>query len=329
MSRALVKATEGALVVSNPGPLERNPAAVYLAGKAPGSRRALRGALDLVARLVSGGAADALSLDWGRLRYQHLAAVRSELAAKYAPKYVGKILSAVKGTLGAAYDLRQMPADAYGRCMRVKGVKAFRLPAGRAPSPGEVIAIFNACAMDGTAAGVRDAAVLALLRCGLRRAEVAGAEVGAVDMAGGSIRVIGKGNKERSVPFPSGAGEALADWLELRGDAPGPLFRQVNKAGRIGAAGLTPQAVYDVLRRRAGEAKVADLTPHDWRRGMIGDLLDAGVDLVVVSRIVGHVDPATTAGYDRRPEGVKRDAMGRLHVPYVRRTLRDSAQRGL
>lgn len=328
-SKALAKLEEGGLVLSKALPMDRNPAAVYLAGLSAGSRQTYRRDLEGIARLLSGGLVGALELEWGKLRFQHVSLVRSELAARYAPGSASRKLSALRGVLRAAYDLHMIPADAFGRCQRVKGVRGSRLPAGRALTPGEVGAIFAACAADPTAAGVRDGAILALLRCGLRRAEVAGAPVAAVDLAGGVITVLGKGNKERSVPFPSGAGDALADWLALRGDAPGPLFAQVNKSGRIVAAGITAQAVYDVLRRRAAEAKVANVTPHDWRRSMIGDLLDAGVDLSTVQRIAGHASPTTTAAYDRRPESAKRDAMARLHVPYVRRILADSQGRAL
>ena len=320
-TKALAKVEDASLVLSTALPMDRNPAAVYLAGLAPGSRRTMRGDLEKIARLLSGGMAGALELEWGKLRFAHAAAVRSRLAESYAPRTASRMLSALRGVLGAAFELGQIPPTFYQKAIRVRGIRGERLPAGRALTAGEVAAVFGACAGDPGPAGVRDAAILALLRCMLRRAEIAGATVADVDLPAGVIRVLGKGNKQRAVPFPAGVGAALADWLTLRGDAAGPLFSQVNKSGRLIAAGITAQAVYDVLRRRCAEARVADCSPHDWRRTGIGDLLDAGVDLAVVAKIAGHASVNTTAGYDRRPESAKRDAMNRLHIPYTRKTL--------
>ena len=71
----------GELVLTHPRPADQTPALVYLAGLAGGdSRRTMRQALDTIAGLVSGGALDALTLDWAALRFQHTAAIRARLA---------------------------------------------------------------------------------------------------------------------------------------------------------------------------------------------------------------------------------------------------------
>ena len=79
--------------------LDQRPAAVYIASLAPGSRRTMSQALETIAALVSGGRADALSLDWSALRYQHAAAVRAKLAETYSPATANKMLAALRRVL--------------------------------------------------------------------------------------------------------------------------------------------------------------------------------------------------------------------------------------
>jgi site-specific recombinase XerD len=79
---------------------------------------------------------------------------------------------------------------------------------------------------------------------------------------------------------------------------------------------LTGQAVYYILNKRAKEAGVSDFSPHDLRRTLASDLLDQGVDIVKVKDIMGHESVDPTAGYDRRPEARKREAVDKLHIPY-------------
>lgn len=75
-----------------------------------------------------------------------------------------------------------------------------------------------------------------------------------------------------------------------------------DKAGRITTRRLTDQAVMFVLQKRAAESSVAAFSPHDFRRTFITQLLDTGADVITVSRLTGHADPATTAKYDMRGE---------------------------
>jgi integrase len=74
-----------------------------------------------------------------------------------------------------------------------------------------------------------------------------------------------------------------------------------------------------VIARRAAEAGVADLSPHDFRRTFVGDLLEKGHDLSTVQRLAGHASPTTTARYDRRGEAPQARATADLRFP-TRRT---------
>jgi hypothetical protein len=76
---AIARVTDSRLVSRTELPPDRNPAAVYLASLAPGSRRTMLQSFNTVAALLTGGKANALNLDWSRVRYQHSAAIRAAL----------------------------------------------------------------------------------------------------------------------------------------------------------------------------------------------------------------------------------------------------------
>jgi site-specific recombinase XerD len=302
-------------------PLDRHPAAVYLArlGSAR-SRRVMRGALDTMARLLSEDRCDALSLDWSRLRYPHSAAVRAALAERYAVATTNQHLSALRGVLKECWRLGYVDAEAYQRAADVQSVRGSVLPRGRALRSGELRAVFNACSDDGKPLAVRDAAILAVLYgAGLRRAEASALDLADFDTDAGALRVRGKGNKERLAYVRHGARDALGDWLALRGATAGPLFWPVTKGGKLRPRRLSAQAMLYVTRRRGQRAGVEQFSPHDLRRSFISDLLDVGADLSTVQRLAGHAQVQTTARYDRRGESAKQEAAELLHVPYVSR----------
>src|SRR5438105_10945478 len=107
----------------------------------------MRGALDLLAGLL-GGEPDALALDWAALRYQHTAAVRAALAARYAPATANKMLAALRGVLREAWRLGYVSAEDYRRAADLAPVRGTTLPRGRALTVGELRALFAAVAED-------------------------------------------------------------------------------------------------------------------------------------------------------------------------------------
>jgi integrase/recombinase XerD len=302
--------------------LDRHPVAVYLARLAPSSRRTMRAALDAIAGLLSDDRCDAWSLDWAQLRYRHTTAVRALLAdGRYAPSTANRHLAALRGVLKECWRLGYVSAEEFQRASDLEPVRGSRLPRGRALQPGEVRALFAACEDDDRkkpAMAARDAAILALLYgSGLRRAEAVGLEVADYDREAGTLKVRGKGNKERLAHLGDASQAALEAWLSVRGFASGALFVAINKGGRlIYGRGMSGQAMLYIARRRTVQASVAAFSPHDLRRTFIGDLLDAGADLSTVQQLAGHAQIQTTARYDRRGEATRKRAAKLLHVPY-------------
>ena len=181
-----------------------------------------------------------------------------------------------------------------------------------------------ACENDPTPAGVRDAAILSMMLTsgGPRRDEVVSLSLASYDRVTGVLVIRGKRNKERTAYLVNGALAALQDWLEVRGKEGDPLFVAINKGGRLDReAPLTPQAIYNMLKKRGEQAGVAPFSPHDLRRTYVSDLLAVGVDISTVSKMAGHSSVQTTARYDRRPEEAKRKASELLHIPYRKRKI--------
>lgn len=183
--------------------------------------------------------------------------------------------------------------------------------------PSRVAEIFTGMADDPSTTARRDAALIALLvGAGLRRGEAVNLNLDSLDELQETITVAGKGDVVRDVPLAPGVRRAVAAWLRIRGTGSGPLLAPMSATHpRVPVIGrrLSTNSVARVVAHRCG----TDVRPHDLRRTFAGDLLDAGADLSIVSAVMGHASPATTAGYDRRGFTVRRAAVDRLNVPFT------------
>ncbi|MBW4565656.1 MAG: site-specific integrase [Mojavia pulchra JT2-VF2] len=311
------------LALTQPVPLTMHPAEVYLNSLGEGSRRTMREALNAIAQLLTSGTCDASTLDWSKLRYQHTAAVRSVLMEKYSPAMANKMLCALRRTLKEAWRLGLMSTDEYGRAADIESVRGQSLLKGRELDPEEIAALWDDCIQDDSTLGRRDAALLAVLTVGLRRSEVTYLDLSDFKPRTRSLTIReAKGRKERIVYLPEAGVQAVLDWLLIRGKAHGPLFYPLNKANKIIPRRMSEQGVLRALQRRGEKADVDAFTPHDFRRTFIGNLLDAGADIVTVAKLAGHASPSTTSKYDRRGEAAKKRAIDLLNVPYSKRKNR-------
>jgi integrase/recombinase XerC len=151
----------------------------------------------------------------------------------------------------------------------------------------------------------RDRAVLEVLYAsGVRVAELAGLDVEDVDLREGSVRVLGKGRKERVVPLGTKAVAALRAHLGPREGGRGPLFPNA-RGGR-----LTVRTLHRVVRARARAAGLAGrVTPHTLRHTFATHLLDAGADLRLIQELLGHARLTTTQRYTH----VSADRLARVY----------------
>jgi site-specific recombinase XerD len=208
------------------------------------------------------------------------------------------------------------------RFLKITGVlesdPAFAIPgpsvAKRKPAPlkvNEVIKLLRTSLAGKTeTAQLRDRAILELFYAsGMRRAEVAGVRLADVDLTERTIRVIGKGNKQRTVLINHAAADAIKAYLRVRPRSADPaLF--LGRGGR----GLTPKHVwriFNVIYRVSGIQKHA--SPHTLRHSFATHLVENGVDLETVRELLGHESLATTGIYLQLAIGHKRRAYDEAH----------------
>ena len=300
--------------------LERSasPLHAYLNRLSPGASRHTMGqSLEHLAGIASGGTIAADRLPWHSLRYRDTAALRAVLIdSDYKPATVNLRLAALRGVLREAWRLGLMAADDYHRARDLENVRNESLLRGRALPPGEVSALFARVQKDTTVRGARDNAVLAVLYgCGLRRAELVRLRLVDVDLEGETLRVHGKGRRERSVAILEGVRAGLEAWIEVRGRRPGALFVATTPGGTLTSRPLAAGTVRHICRRRAAQGELAPFSPHDLRRSCATELLEQDVDLSTVSRLLGHAELDSTARYDYRGERATRRAATKLHIP--------------
>jgi len=141
--------------------------------------------------------------------------------------------------------------------------------------------------------GRRDHALVELLYAtGIRVAECCGLDCADLDRSQGTVRVLGKGDKERIVPVGETALEAVDTYLAVRGQTRGPLFTN-RRGGR-----LTPRSVQRIVGREARAIGTSRrVTPHTLRHTFATHMLGEGADLRLIQELLGHSRLSTTQRY--------------------------------
>ncbi|NBX55910.1 MAG: site-specific tyrosine recombinase XerD [Betaproteobacteria bacterium] len=190
-----------------------------------------------------------------------------------------------------------------------------RLP--KAMSEAQVEALLAAPDVD-TDLGLRDRAMLELMYAsGLRVSELVGLQLHHVGLSEGVLKVLGKGNKERLVPF----GEIAREWLNrymtrargalLRGASTHAVF--VTARGARAGGAMTRTMFWYVVKKYALLAGITSaLSPHTLRHAFATHLLNHGADLRAVQMLLGHADISTTTIYTH----VARERLKSLHAQH-------------
>ena len=137
--------------------------------------------------------------------------------------------------------------------------------------------------------------VAVLYECGLRRSELAGLKDDDVDIEGRKLKVLGKGNKERIVPFGTGLAEELSKWRQTRDE----LFGE-SETFFLSLRGkpMTGEGVYAIVHKYLKAVPgLARRGAHALRHSFATDMLNNGADLIAIKELMGHSNVSTTVTY--------------------------------
>lgn len=271
----------------------------YLAlerGRSEHTRRAylgdLRSLFDFVAERVPDAAISGLTLPILR---SWLAALAATGAARTT---LARRTSAVKTFTAWAVRRGLMASDPAARLQMPKARRT--LPAVlRQDQALDAMAAAKSGAQQGDPLALRDRLIVELLYAsGIRVSELCGLDIDDVDTSRRLLRVLGKGNKQRTVPFGAPAVAALTGWLS--DGRPALATKDSGPALLLGARGrrLDPRQARTVVHQTMAAVDGApDIGPHGLRHSAATHLLEGGADLRVVQELLGHSTLATTQLY--------------------------------
>lgn len=186
-------------------------------------------------------------------------------------------------------------------------------PVRKAPVTVDVMKKLLRFVKDETAVGARDRALLLLGFAGaLRRSELVALDVEDIEETKDGLLVHIRRSKTdqegagRAIAIPAGgkllAAEAIRRWLHVSGIATGPIFRSIQKGGRITTARLSAQAVAEIVKKYAGKAQLdaSIFSGHSLRAGFVTSAFDHGADAFRIADVTGHRETKTLRVYDRR-----------------------------
>ena len=217
-----------------------------------------------------------------------------------APATINVRLAAVRRLAYEASDTGLLSPELAAGIRRVKGAKRLGVRIGNWLGIDDAKALLRRPASDGLR-GQRDRAILAvLIGCGLRRAELVALKVEDFQFReehGVIADLIGKGKHIRTVPVPAWVKRTVDAWTATAEISTGTIFRRVNRMGKLWGAGLTPKAIWHVVKAAAHRAGIKNLALHDLRRTCARLCHLAGGELEQIQFLLGHASVQTTERY--------------------------------
>lgn len=285
-----------------------NLALVYLSElSSPTSRRTMASKLSKFAQWAH--YMDLRDCEWEKVRPEHLLAFFATQAKEGISISTSNCyLAALKGVARAAWMTGQMSHEVYLKIAAMKQKRYYRLPTGRSITREESSRLIESFDEDNPQ-DLRDKVmILLMLGCGLRRGEIPGLKLENYDPMERSLRLIGKGNKERKVFLPPAVATVVNEWLmRYRPEDKGYIFCRFFKGGKLDTTRpIDATSVGRIAKSRMIEAHNAPCSAHDLRRTFATRLLGKNVDIVTVKNMMGHANIVTTALYDRRGEDAQK-----------------------
>ena len=282
---------------------EKNAAIFYILSMGTEqSRKKMTQILNNVAKQL--GHDSLMQCPWGQMRSQAILLLRSKwLQEGKAPSTINLMLSALKGVAQKAWEFRQLDDHEFNVIKSIKGARGSRVIKGRALNAIESSRLISGCENERTIKGIRDAAIFALgVGAGLRRNELATICRSKINFQEHSVRLIGKGNKERVVYLGDAVWVRLEQWLKLRSNnGVDEVFCTVLKGNHLDESRkMSVSAIFKVITERASEFDITELGVHDLRRTFATRLFAMGTDINIVKEAMGHASVSTTQRYDMR-----------------------------
>jgi integrase len=210
----------------------------------------------------------------------------------YAPATTNLRLAAVRRVAYEAADAGLLSPELAAGIRRVKGVRRIGVRLGNWLTPEQGRRLLE-CTTPSTLRELRNHAMVAMLiGCGLRRGELLALRLDSIQQREEHwviADLVGKGGHVRTVPIPAWVKAAVDAWTAVAAITNGPVFRAINKAGRVWGDGMSPKVLWDVVRAAAARASIDKLAPHDLRRTCARLCHLAGGELDQIQFLLGHV----------------------------------------